>query len=190
MTDDSLQTFLDTSLRMDLVALESQRQAIYLHIGEYVSTWAHADSSLGMAAGAWANPSGRAGVQAFFLGQNTSKKIDALNPFFPKEWMEGQTLIRHLREANKYRNTIAHWTLAMSGWDGERMHGWHFSQLTENKALDIDVNAMDAQTLKVRALGNAALLTVGEPYFTEQGQSDLLTFNSTSLARQILHRDC
>jgi hypothetical protein len=116
--------------------------------------------------------------------ETVSRKIDLLEQVFPSNWRDGVNLVTHLREANSYRNSIAHWGLAMSGSYGGKAVGWHFYRLQpKTKSRVIDLNTLSAQTLRVHVLSAVTLAIIGPPFIVVEGDppSDLTDYQNLNV---------
>lgn len=162
---NSFQTILEDGMRLDIERDEARRAEIEMHIGRYMSRWAHLEFTLGMATAAWLGSSDPTDSQNFMVSQSTSYKIDRFKEALPENWNHGKLLIQALYQGNTYRDSLAHWTLAISGSHGERSYGWAFWKMNKGvRVLEIDDALMSKMELKARILTEAASVVMGEPF--------------------------
>jgi hypothetical protein len=149
---------------------EDERLQIEQHVGAYIVKWAFVDSLLGTAVSVWANPTAPSRLLPALYSQSTSNKINILNALLPIEWVDGVELIRHLREANTYRNLLAHGVLGQSGSYEGKSVGWHFNKgrLGQN-VTELDMPQLRSQFRKIQVLQTAALVAMGPPFIETSG---------------------
>ncbi|MCU1362773.1 MAG: hypothetical protein JWM55_601 [Acidimicrobiaceae bacterium] len=182
---NTFQTILEGGNRQDIERDQARRAEIESHIGRYMSRWAHLEFTLGMATAAWLDSDDRTESQHFMVNQATSYKIDRFKEVLPKNWKHGQLLIHALYQGNAYRDSLAHWTLAIGGSNAEKAYGWSFWKMDKGvRVLEIDDTLMAERELKARILNEAVSVVMGEPFLLPDHSH---TGTTESLAPAILN---
>lgn len=158
-----------------------ERHQLELLVGAYVLEWSMVDDFLGMVLATWANPAAGGRLQDIFGPQSSSQKIASLKLLLPEGWAHGERLLATMIEANRFRNTLAHGKMGMSGRYGERVVGWHVNQgKLGAKVTELDPILLREQTAKAKVLRAALNILMGPPYIEVEGSPPVDSSKSQS----------
>jgi len=177
-------TYLDETSRRDVIEAERARAAIEQHIGKCITIWAHIDYFLLMCIEHW---TWRVlGEKYTSRDSRSSARIRALARLLPAEWSEGQMLVAQLREANRYRNALAHGGIAVGGMDGERRLGWHLYYAgvgapaeRMGQRTELHADQMRDRELDARVLQEAVMVLLRDEYVPPEGRPESHPFIQT-----------
>lgn len=176
---NKFQVILSETPRPDLLESERQRAEIERFIGRYMVDWGYVEFYMSMSINAWVTPRSLGNLQRAMLTQPTSSKINFLRGLLPGTWNSGAALIRHLEDGNQYRNSLAHSNLAVSGFDGERQHGWHLWNVRgRDMKLDLPERERSDRLARVSVLREAVGLLMHDEIRTASGELDHISLAS------------